>query len=90
MRNTGPRAGVAVPQLYLTGPGESVPRLVGWKRLALGPGESAHVTITADQRTVARWRGGRWAVSPGGYTLTVGADATHPVATGRVEIPGRG
>jgi beta-glucosidase len=47
--NTGDRAGADVPQLYLT---ERRLRLLGFERVELAPGESQHVTITADPRLV--------------------------------------
>lgn len=46
--NAGDRAGVAVPQLYVTSPGgERVRRLAGWQRVELKPGESRQLQITA-------------------------------------------
>jgi len=49
--NTGTRAGVAVPQLYLGNPSASVPRpakeLKGFSRVALQPGEIRQIKLTS-------------------------------------------
>ncbi len=69
--NTGDGAGADVPQLYLTEPRM---RLLGFERVALAPGESRAVTITAEPRVLAPFGGGPIAVA-------TAADA--PVLTGR-------
>ena len=86
VRNTGTRWGVAVPQLYLSGPGDRAQRLAGWQRLTLAPGKSAKVLITADARVLARWRKGGWSVMPGRYKLTLGRNAMGAIASGGVTI----
>ena len=50
---------VAVPQLYVNLPDGSPLRLAGWSRQPLAPHETRQVTIVADPRVLARWRGGR-------------------------------
>ena len=87
VRNDGARAGVALPQLYVTAPDGSPLRLAGWSRRTLAPGESASVTITADRRVLARWRDAGWKIAQGRYRLTLATDAEHPVAAGQVAIP---
>ena len=76
--NTGPRAGAAVPQLYLGNPTASVPRplkeLKGFARLALKPGEKQRVTLLVSPRAMSFFdvpsRG--WKQEPGKFTVFVG------------------
>lgn len=87
--NTGKRAGVAVPQLYVTGPDKSPLQLAGFQRLSLAPGQTTRVTIAADPRILARWRpGAGWAIAPGAYRLALATDADHAVASETVTLPG--
>jgi beta-glucosidase len=54
--NTGSRAGADTPQIYAEVAAHGAPpvrRLIGWSRVALSPGESRHVTVTADPRLLA-------------------------------------
>lgn len=56
--NTGKRAGADVPQVYLTGAGDTKSmRLLGFERVELQPGESKEVTVSADPRLLARFDG---------------------------------
>lgn len=79
--NTGGRAGVAVPQLYVTGPsGSGIGlRLAGWGRLALGPGETRRAEIAVDPRLLAVFDefSHRWRIARGIYTIGAGLDATR-------------
>ena len=76
--NTGTRAGVAVPQLYLGNPTASVPRpakeLKGFSRVALQPGETRSVTLTLDPRAMSFFdvTGHAWKQEPGKFTVLVG------------------
>ena len=76
IKNTGPRAGNAVPQIYALIKGQSgdVPHLVGWRNVALNPGESRTVTIKADPRLLARFEAarGQWHFAAGAITLFAG------------------
>jgi beta-glucosidase len=80
--NTGQRTGADVPQLYLTAAaGEERLRLLGFQRVELQPGESRHVTITADPRLLARFEGldginGSWRIAEGTYRVAVGRSAS--------------
>lgn len=76
--NTGPIAGVDVPQLYLTeAAGDKRMRLLGFERILLAPGESKIVTVTADPRLLARFdaSAGRWRIEAGDYRIALGASA---------------
>ncbi len=86
IRNTGKRAGAVVPQLYVTGPEGGAPRLAGWKRQWLKPGEAAQVTLAADAHALARWQGGRWTISAGRYRLALGRDSASATTTQVVDV----
>jgi beta-glucosidase len=87
--NTGPRAGTDTPQLYLTaGPSRRQQRLLGWSRVALKPGESRTVSVTADPRLLASWADRGWRIDPGAYQVFVGSDAMTPVLTGSAVVAG--
>jgi beta-glucosidase len=82
--NSGPRAGADVPQLYVTPPaGGAAPRLAGFRRIELQPGETRHVTLTAERRTLASWdeTAKGWHLASGSYVAAIGHDATdHPLS----------
>lgn len=85
--NSGKRAGVVVPQLYVTGQGQGPLRLAGFQRVTLAPGETRQISIAADPRILARWTKGKgWATAAGSYRLTLATDAEHPVASGDVTV----
>jgi beta-glucosidase len=86
IRNQGKRAGAVVPQLYVTGPAGDAPRLAGWKRQWLKPGEAAQVTIAADPHALARWQGRRWTIAPGRYRLALGQDAATATIQQTVDV----
>lgn len=88
VRNQGARAGAVVPQLYVTGPQGGAPRLAGWKRQWLKPGEAAQVTIEADAYALARWKDGRWEVDAGQYRLAIAQDSATTIATQSVAVSG--
>jgi len=79
--NIGKRAGAAVPQLYAMVPGaggSALHRLVAWNKLALRPGESRRVHVTADPRLLAHFdeaqRG--WHIVAGDYRIALGASSS--------------
>jgi beta-glucosidase len=85
LRNTGPRAGTEVPQVYLGLPartGEPPKRLVGYERVTLGRGRSRSVEIEIDpdapDHPFSYWdpRTERWEIAPGVYTVYVGSSAS--------------
>jgi beta-glucosidase len=87
--NTGPRAGVDTPQVYLTdAPRRRQQRLIGWSKVALKPGERRIVTVTADPRLTASWNeaGHGWRVAAGTYRVFVGADAASPSLKGEAKL----
>ncbi|HEX8777777.1 MAG TPA: glycoside hydrolase family 3 C-terminal domain-containing protein, partial [Rhodanobacter sp.] len=76
LRNTGPRAGDEVVQVYLdVPPSPQAPRhaLVGFRRVHLAPGESRRVEFTLSPRQLSSVdAAGRRAVEPGRYRLFIG------------------
>jgi beta-glucosidase len=90
--NTGRRAGVDVPQVYLTeAGGDRRLRLLGFERVELGAGESRKVTITAEPRLLARFDrdSGEWRIAPGVYHLALGRSAGDLVMAAEAGLPER-
>ena len=82
--NTGTRAGIAVPQLYLGLPSSSAvpepPRqLKGYSKLTLSPGESKNVSFPLDDRAFSHWdvSTNSWQVAPGCYRVMVGSSSRN-------------
>ncbi|WP_431922842.1 beta-glucosidase [Nonomuraea jabiensis] len=78
--NTGRRAGVEVPQVYLgPPPGPPVPMppraLAGFARVRLSPGERRLVTVTVPPRALQYWSDGRWTLARGRRTVHVGSSS---------------
>jgi beta-glucosidase len=77
--NTGPRRGIATPQIYLRCPGDAgfPVRLVGWSRVELDPGGSQRTTVTVDPRLLARFdvTANAWRITPMRCTVEAGAHA---------------
>lgn len=76
--NVGRREGADVAQLYLTdAPDERRMRLLGFKRVQLGSGESSEVSVEVDPRLLARFDGtaGQWRIAEGSYRVALGASA---------------
>jgi beta-glucosidase len=91
VRNTGPRTGDAVPQLYVRDVVASVARpvlaLKGFARVALAPGEARTVTIALDARDLRLLdERGRWVTEPGVYRVLVGASSRDIRLRGEIEV----
>lgn len=87
--NTGDRAGVDVPQLYLVdAAGEPRRRLLGFERVELQPGESQKLSLTADPRLLARFDGkvAQWHITGGTYIVTVGKSAEEFMLEEKVSL----
>ena len=87
--NTGAREGMDTPQAYLTSrPGGPLLRLVGFQKVALRPGETRHVTLTADRRLLADYDVARhgWSVAAGTYTVAVGASSADLALSGGAKV----
>jgi beta-glucosidase len=96
VKNTGSAAGDEVVELYLTQPKASdtpIRVLAGFTRLHLGPGQSSHVGLTIDPRSIAQvdLKGTR-VILPGDYTVSLGGAQQGDVGsvqTGKFTIDGR-
>jgi beta-glucosidase len=92
VRNIGPRAGTDVPQLYLTARGDQpTRRLLGWHRTTLQPGETQHVSITADPRLLADFdtKTDTWQVPAARIAVAVQEDANNSGPSGSALMQGR-
>ncbi|MFD3518962.1 glycoside hydrolase family 3 C-terminal domain-containing protein [Streptomyces sp. NPDC058653] len=81
LRNTGPRGGREVVQVYLARAETAVDRpvraLAGYAAVEAGPGEEAVATVRLGARALAHWstERGRWETEPGRFTLLAGPSA---------------
>ncbi|WP_326938154.1 glycoside hydrolase family 3 C-terminal domain-containing protein [Amycolatopsis cynarae] len=88
VRNTGPRHGSEVVQVYLSAPAGGPDRPVRWLaafgRVCAGPGEQRRVTLRIPGRALEVWDPdtGRWTTPPGDYTVHIGRSVTDVRLTG--------
>jgi beta-glucosidase len=90
--NTGKISGADVPQLHLTGVGDTkLIRLLGFERVELQPGESKDVTVTADPRLLARFddKAQRWRIDGGSCKVALAKSAAEPVLTAEARLSSR-
>ncbi|WP_332773744.1 beta-glucosidase family protein [Phenylobacterium sp.] len=87
--NTGDRAGTDTPQVYATVAGG--PRLIGWSRVALQPGETRRVTVTADPRLLASYDVSLpgWGIAAGKVEVAVGTSAETMTLRGEARLAAR-
>ncbi len=95
VQNTGAMAGDEVVQLYLTqpqGPETPLRVLAGFKRVHLAPGQSAHVSLTIDPRSLSQVdQKGNRVIVPGQYTVSLGGAQPQDAAsfeTGKFKVTG--
>jgi len=96
VKNTGASAGDEVVELYLTQPKAyetPLRALVGFRRVHLATGESAHVSMTIDPRSLGQvdQRGNR-VIVPGEYTVSLGGaqpEEAASVQTGKFTVSGK-
>jgi beta-glucosidase len=92
VRNTGQRAGTEVAQVYVGDPSATVPRpvkeLKGFARAVLNPGESKHLSLTLDRRSLAYWdvTSKDWKVDPGEFVIYVGDSSTNVPLRGKLSV----
>ena len=87
--NAGSVAGQDVVQLYLSErPGGPARRLLAFSKVALKPGETKRVTLTADPRLIADFdvAGQSWKIAGGRYQVGIGRDAGHLVERAAVKL----
>lgn len=87
VRNTGARAGVAVPQVYATIRGEHR-QLKGFDKVRLAPGESRRVSIPLDEQAFAVYepKADQWRIPSGDFTVEVADSATTPRLAAKVTV----
>jgi beta-glucosidase len=78
--NTGRRAGIAVPELYISKPATvslaQAPRqLVGFDSVPVPAGRTVKVSFPLNDRSFASWDSAGWRVLPGCYRLAAGASS---------------
>ncbi|MFD8984297.1 glycoside hydrolase family 3 C-terminal domain-containing protein [Streptomyces sp. NPDC059564] len=95
LANTGRRTGSEVVQLYVRALDARYEaprrRLADFRKVRLDPGESRELTFPLPADRLAHWSvaTGAFTVDPGGYEITVGRSAEHPVLTARLTVTGR-
>ena len=93
VRNTGDRAGAAVPQLYVHLPaGHTTPlRLAGWTRVELQPGEAREVEVALASRLFADYHPDdrSWRIAAGDYAVVLGQSATDAGERSALTLPAR-
>jgi beta-glucosidase len=89
VRNTGKRTGAAVAQVYVIPPGaHGLPRLVGFAKPSLQPGEEKQISLAVDRRLLANFDVSRrkWKIEGGTYTFIVGQSFEDRAQTARSEL----
>jgi len=91
VKNVGTRAGTEIAEVYARlpeGSDESFKRLVGWKRIALGPGESQTVTVAVDPRVLQTFdeSSNGWKLARGEYEVFVGSSSDNTPLKGRLQV----
>jgi len=87
--NSGAKPGSDVVQLYLTDkPGGAKRRLIGFQKIALAPGETKKVTLTADPRLLADYdeKARGWRIAAGSYAVAIGKDAGSMAVSGAAKL----
>ncbi|USI73234.1 beta-glucosidase [Sphingomonas morindae] len=90
--NSGARAGMDVPQVYVSPPagaGWEAPRRLGaFAKVALRPGESRTLSVRVDPRLLATFAEGRgWSRPAGRYEVALGASSRDLTARAGVTLP---
>jgi beta-glucosidase len=94
VKNAGNRAGKEIAQIYLTLPAsthEPPKRLVGWSKIALGPGEQKDVTVKVELQLVSVFNPDRdlWEVVPGKYKVWVGGSSRELPLSAAITLSGK-
>ena len=93
-KNTGPREGKTVPQLYvapLAGGWEAPRRLAGWDKLALKAGAGATVKLRIDPRLLGVFDSASrtWKIAEGDYVVTLAQASDAPASSVTLHLPAR-
>jgi beta-glucosidase len=90
--NTGTRAGLEVPQIYVGDRHASVPRpikeLKGFAKVELAPGQSKHIQIALDRRAFSYYdvKTHAWTVAPGDFDIYVAHSSADIELTGKTAV----
>jgi beta-glucosidase len=86
VRNTGPRRGREVVQVYASRPGSAVERpakwLAGFAAVDADPGETVEVGILLPERVFQHWSDAGWVIEPGPFTFSAGPSSASLPLTG--------
>jgi beta-glucosidase len=91
VRNTGERAGEEIAEVYAAFPADAQEpprRLVGWQKVALGPGEEKTVTLHVEPLYLSIYDVGSkgWRLVPGQYTISAGGSSRDLPLTSSVTL----
>ena len=90
VRNTGPRPGREVVQVYASRPDSSVERpvkwLAGFAAVDADPGETVNVGILIPERVLAHWSDSGWTLEAGTFTLSAGSSSVSLPLTASVTL----
>lgn len=90
--NTGSRKGADVAEVYVGDTHSHVPRppeeLKGFARVELGPGETRHVIVKLDRRSLSYYDVPRhqWTAEPGSFDILVGRSSEDIVLRGKLAL----
>jgi beta-glucosidase len=90
--NTGQHEGATVAQVYVGDPSAKVRRpvkeLKGFEKVRLGPGDTHHVSVTLDRRSLAYWSEDKngWQVDPGKFIICVGDSSENTPLTQEFQV----
>jgi beta-glucosidase len=93
VKNTGPRGGAEVAQVYVHDAASSLPRpdqeLKGFRRVLLKPGESQEVGLTLDERAFSFFDPAKkaWVAEPGDFEIRVGGSSRSVALRQTVTLP---
>ncbi|MFC8828904.1 glycoside hydrolase family 3 C-terminal domain-containing protein [Streptomyces sp. NPDC057137] len=96
LRNTGPRGGREVVQVYVARTDTAVDRpvraLAGYAAVEAGPGEEAVATVRLAARALSHWSTDRrrWETEPGEFTLLAGSSAGELPLRTTLTVPATG
>jgi beta-glucosidase len=94
VKNTGNRAGEETAEVYLTLPAstqEPPRRLVGWSKIALGPGEQKEVTVKVEPKMVSVFNPDKdsWEVVSGEYKVWAGGSSRDLPLSATISVNGK-
>jgi beta-glucosidase len=94
VRNDGKRAGMDVPQIYVSpaaGGWEAPKRLAGWAKIDLKPRAETTVTLRVDPRLLGLYSSevGGWTIAPGTYDVMLGRSSRDLPLSTSTQLPER-